>query len=141
MRRYLCVGLVFALLGCATPAPPPASESEAASGLASEGPSPGALPAPSATRADERSLELARIWVAEDDLQVSLRVDPRHDPRAWGEILGEVALHVVNAYVQRGGLDRLDTLELVLVGFDRQLRLSGAALDGEFVEPPALPTP
>jgi len=131
LRPCLCFALVFASFACAAPPLEPDPESPPPA------PPARALPAPSAVLADERSFELARVWVTEGGVQVSLRVDPRQDPGAWGEILGEVALHIANAYVQRDGRDRLETLDRMLVGLDRHLRFSSDGLEGEFVEPPS----
>ena len=68
------------------------------------------LTIPNAALMDDKSLEIARLWVIENAAHVSLRVGIWEDPGTWGIMLADLARHVANAYAQDEGLDREETL-------------------------------
>ena len=79
------------------------------------------LPIPDAARKDPRSLEVARVWVANEAQHASLNVGAWKDPFAWGILLADLAGHVANAYAQADGLDKEETLRRIRRGFDAEL--------------------
>ncbi len=66
------------------------------------------LQIPEVALRDEKSYEIARVWVAEGAEHVSLLVGVWKDPAAWGILLADLARHVVNAFEQEDQLDRED---------------------------------
>ncbi|MEP7064665.1 MAG: DUF5076 domain-containing protein [Gemmatimonadota bacterium] len=77
-------------------------------------------PPPAAVH-DEKSFEIARLWVANDGQHVALRTDVWPDPAAWGIMLADLARHVAIAYHRRSEHDPGDVLERVLAGFRAEL--------------------
>lgn len=75
------------------------------------------IAAPPSVRDDDKSFELARLWIADGSPRVALRVGVWDDPAAWGVLLADVARHIAVAYSQSGGHDAADALERVLIGF------------------------
>ncbi|HWZ97000.1 MAG TPA: DUF5076 domain-containing protein [Candidatus Dormibacteraeota bacterium] len=59
---------------------------------------------------DEKSFELARVWVANKGQHVSLRIGTWEDPSAWGIVLADLARHVANGYKQDMNLDPIETV-------------------------------
>jgi len=76
---------------------------------------------PEAAKRDPQSLELLRVWVADNNQHVSLRVGVWNDPAAWGLMLADLARHIVNTYEQDVALDRLQTLQRIKAAFDAEL--------------------
>ncbi len=76
---------------------------------------------PDAAKADARSFELLRVWIANKGQHVSLRVGTWSDPAAWGIMLADLARHIVNSYDQDMALDRLKTLQRIKDAFDAEL--------------------
>jgi hypothetical protein len=79
------------------------------------------LQIPEAALRDDKSYEIARVWVAEKAEHVSLLVGTWEDPAAWGIILADLARHVVNAYEQDKKLDREETLQRIRSTFQAEL--------------------
>lgn len=79
------------------------------------------LPIPEAARKDQQSLEVARVWVANNAQHVSLHVGAWEDPFAWGILLADLARHVANAYQQSKDLDPDETVRRIRRGFDAEL--------------------
>lgn len=85
------------------------------------------IPPPADTEPDAH--ELLRVWRYSEGECVSLDVDPKLDPGAWGIILVDLARHVARAYTQRGiGSDR-DNYARVLAGLIAELRSPSAGSD------------
>jgi hypothetical protein len=80
------------------------------------------LAIPDAARKDPESLEVARIWVANNAQHVSLQVGAWKDPFAWGILLADLARHVAISYEQSEGLDLDETLRRIRRGFDAELK-------------------
>ena len=49
-----------------------------------------------------RAVEIARIWIVDKKLQVSLSGNMWNDPAAWGLTLVDLARHVSKAYANQG---------------------------------------
>jgi hypothetical protein len=62
---------------------------------------------------DDKSYEIARVWVAQKAEHSSLLIGTWDDPVAWGIVLADLARHVANGYEQDKGLDRSQTLQRI----------------------------
>lgn len=60
---------------------------------------------PDAAKRDPKSLELLRVWIADNNQHVSLRTGVWDDPAEWGLMLADLARHIVNTYEQDAALD------------------------------------
>jgi len=100
---------------------------------------------PEAAGKDPRSLELLRVWIADQDQHVSLRVGVWEDPFAWGLVLADLAGHIANTYVQQQGsqkhgqqgkkkMSRAEVLERIVDGFDAEMAGDSDESVGEVVE-------
>jgi Domain of unknown function (DUF5076) len=76
---------------------------------------------PDAALRDEKSYEIARVWVAEKAEHVSLLIGTWDDPVAWGIVLADLARHVANGYEQDKGPDRSETLQRIRVAMTAEL--------------------
>jgi hypothetical protein len=79
------------------------------------------LDIPEPAKADPNSLELLRVWAANKQQYVSIRIGAWKDPAAWGLMLADLARHIVNAYEQDRGLDAGETLQRIKAGLDMEL--------------------
>ena len=86
-------------------------------------------PPPAATQ-DDRSFEIARLWVANDAQHVTLRTNVWPDPAAWGIVLADLAKHVALAYHHKDDHDVEDALERVLAAFHAELESPTDTPDG-----------
>jgi hypothetical protein len=55
------------------------------------------LPIPEAATDDPKSVEVLRVWVANGEQHVVIRIDAWKDPGAWGIVLADLAKHVSRA--------------------------------------------
>jgi hypothetical protein len=76
---------------------------------------------PDAAKADLKSFELLRVWIANKGQHVSLRVGTWTDPAAWGIMLADLAKHIVNSYDQDMALEKRQTLLRIRAAFDAEL--------------------
>lgn len=73
----------------------------------------GALPPPPPVTSDANAREMIRVWIAHEDLHVSLNLgmyasdpDAKVDEReAWGQMLSDTTWHIANGLHQSHGLD------------------------------------
>ncbi len=91
------------------------------------------LAIPPQARADAKSFELIRAWVAGGDLHVSLEMGGWDDPSAWGVVLADVLRHVANFYQQRKGLALQETAARIQAAFEAELAGPSAEAEGEIV--------
>ena len=112
-----CAAALIALSGSAEePAGPPDGPLE--------------LPVPSTVAADSEAIELARLWVRQGRLSVSIRADALADPTEWGAVLAEVARHIANSYVLGRTGERTDVLDRIVLGFETNLDYTPDGLTG-----------
>jgi uncharacterized protein DUF5076 len=71
------------------------------------------LSIPDAALKDDKSFEVARVWVAQKAEHVSLLIGTWNDPVAWGIVLADLARHVAIGYEQDQGLDCAETLRRI----------------------------
>jgi hypothetical protein len=76
---------------------------------------------PDAAKRDPKSLELLRVWIADNNQHVSLRTGVWDDPAAWGLMLADLARHIVNTYEQDAALDQVQTLQRIRAAFNTEL--------------------
>jgi hypothetical protein len=79
------------------------------------------LQIPETALRDDRSYEIARVWVAEKAQHVSLLVGTWEDPVAWGIVLADLARHIANGYSQDKGLDKTETLQRIRSSINAEL--------------------
>ena len=86
-----------------------------------------ALVIPPAALRDTDSLELARVWIAEQGLHCSLKVGLYADDgvsretAAWGVILADLAGHVADALGAEGMGSRADLLDALVESFNDEV--------------------
>lgn len=91
---------------------------------------------PPAAEADDHAVEMLRAWIADGGLHCVLNVGHWHknsdtDERpAWGIMLADVAQHISNALQEVVGLDRRDSLRIVVETFNREIRQATSDLKG-----------
>lgn len=79
------------------------------------------LPIPPAAAMDPHSFEVLRVWVANGDQHVTLKVAAWDDPAAWGLLLADLAKHVANGYQAHSRRDPTETLRRIKAGLDAEL--------------------
>ena len=90
----------------------------------------GELVVPPAALADERAVEMLRLWIAKGGLHCSLNVGhwQRHhgiqEDLAWGKVLADAIRHIANALHQDQGIEPEETIRRLF-----------KALEGELAEP------
>lgn len=101
---------------------------------------PNELPIPSLA-IEHRSVEMIRVWLANDQQHVSLNIgfweDRGIDERsAWGILLADMIHHIANAHNEEYGHDVSESLEKIKAGFLAELENSTSERIGEFVNSP-----
>jgi hypothetical protein len=79
------------------------------------------LSVPEAARRDPNSLEILRVWIANNAQHVSLQTGIWDDPVAWGIMLADLARHVANSYYIDAGLDKNQSLERIKAGWAAEM--------------------
>jgi hypothetical protein len=60
------------------------------------------LPVPHPADTDSHSIEVASIWISNNNQYISIRQDVWDDPAAWGLLLCDVINHVSKMYANSG---------------------------------------
>jgi hypothetical protein len=76
---------------------------------------------PEAALRDDKSYEVARVWVAEKAEHVSLRIGTWEDPVAWGIVLADLIRHAANGYSQDKGFDKSETKRRIQAAINAEL--------------------
>lgn len=72
---------------------------------------------------DERSAEVARIWVTDGaGCTVWIDADPLQDPRVFGHLMADTVRHAARAYSSTWSLDENQALQAMVDGLADQLR-------------------
>ena len=79
---------------------------------------PTELPIPPAAAADDRSLEMIRVWLADGKQHCVLNIGIWEERgidecRAWGILLADMMHHIANAHDQEYGRDPRETINRV----------------------------
>ena len=89
------------------------------------------LAIPDIARKDQRSFELLRVWIAENDQHISLRVGVWKDPSHWGIMLADLAGHIANTFEQAEGLTHELALKSIQLAFNAELAEPTGEATGE----------
>lgn len=89
------------------------------------------LAIPSGAKADPKSFELIRAWVADGELLVSLEMGGWDDPEAWGVVLADVARHVAHFFHQKKNLHPAETMSRLVEAFEAELDGAGGEAEIE----------
>ncbi len=80
------------------------------------------LAIPAAAQRDPRSLEVLRVWIAEQDQHISLSFGMWDDPADWGTLLADLARHIADAHAEHDrNLDPEQFLNRLREGFEHEL--------------------
>jgi predicted secreted Zn-dependent protease len=89
---------------------------------------------------DPKATEMVRVWIAKDDLHVSMLlgmwadalgtdVDERD---AWGELLADLTRHIANGLHQSHGWDETECIRDIADAYDRQIHESDVEVEGGY---------
>ncbi len=87
----------------------------------------GELPPPPRAGSEERSQEIARMWINEKGhMEVMLRVGVWNDPFTWGMALADMVAHLAEGYVDKltcdgEKVDKEEILKRIVDGFTDEL--------------------
>ncbi|MEQ7154422.1 DUF5076 domain-containing protein [Brevundimonas aurifodinae] len=85
-----------------------------------ESPNRTAIQVPDSVTADDRAIELVRLWWSNDEPVMAIK-PAFDDPKAYGHMLAIAARNVAHVYNQAKGLDEAETYKLVLAGLNEGL--------------------
>jgi hypothetical protein len=97
------------------------------------------LVAPPAAVRDDQSVEMLRVWIAEQGLHCSVRVGMyagqgiERETFAWGVMLADAVQHLADAIASNGFGDRDEILAAIVGGFDAEIASPTSRRTGEFV--------
>jgi hypothetical protein len=96
-------------------------------------------PIPPAAVQDENSVEMLRVWIAQQKLHCSLKVGMYRDMNmdemaAWGTILADAARHISMSASSAFGEDQNDSLSRIRERFNSELAAPTSDVEGEFVK-------
>ena len=97
------------------------------------------LSIPPAAIRDEDSVELTRVWIAEQGLHCSMKIgmyaeagDGTKEVAAWGVILADLAQHVADALSAEGFGSREDLFESLVQTFNDEVSAPTSPRTGQF---------
>jgi hypothetical protein len=96
------------------------------------------LPTPQTVRNADDAVELARIWVAQGDLHVSLNIGMYEaasgpgESTAWGDIMADTFRHIARAIAQKTGTYEHVCLRELVSRATESLRKDPRFMEGEF---------
>lgn len=67
------------------------------------------------------AVEIARAWLAGDELDCSVRAGVFEEPSLWGAVLADLARYVAVGLQQEEGKDPAETLRLIREAFEQEL--------------------
>ncbi len=94
------------------------------------------LDPPPAAASDPNSTELLRLWAANEDLDVAIKIGIYHDQghdeaNAWGIIMSDFARHVSRALAQRYGKNEEQEMAKIRDSFLREIAAPTSEVTGE----------
>ena len=100
------------------------------------------LSIPPDTEGDDNATEMIRVWLAHEDVHVSLLLGMWEDAEdcdvdereAWGNLLADVARHVASGMAQSHAWDQLATLRRIKQAFLENLDLQERRIEGRYFE-------
>ena len=98
------------------------------------------LPRPSGIVGDDHATEMIRVWIAHNDLNVSMLLDMWHDAPdaevderdAWGELLADLTKHIANGMMKQHGWDYDSTRDRIRAAFLRHFDDKSNWIRGDF---------
>lgn len=98
-------------------------------------------PIPEAAYRDRDSVEMLRVWIAEQKLQCSMKIGMYEETtdiseeKAWGTILADVARHIAKALEAGYAKDQTDALCQIRNQFFVELGDPTSDIEGGFIKP------
>ena len=100
------------------------------------------LDRPPEVETDAKATEMIRVWIAHEELHVSLLLGMWQDApngsvderQAWGELLADVVRHISNGLKQSHGWDVSDTRQQIRSSFLVHLDSEDTAFSGGYSE-------
>jgi len=95
---------------------------------------------PDAAVRDRESVEMLRVWIAEQGLHCSLKVGMYQETKdvsetkAWGIILADAAKHIANALQSAYSIDRTASLKAIRDSFVEELASPTSEAKGGFAQ-------
>ena len=96
-------------------------------------------PIPEAALRDKNAVEMLRVWIAEEQLQCSMKVGMYQETmnipegRAWGVILADVTRHVASALEAGYSADRAEIIQEIRASYVWELGKPSSGATGEFI--------
>ena len=87
---------------------------------------------------DPKSVEMARVWIAEQGLHCSLKIGMYQElydvpeQRAWGTILADMTRHIANALRDAYGFDPEKSIDLIRDAYIGELAAPSSDAKGGF---------
>lgn len=100
------------------------------------------LAAPPAAMRDDKSVEMLRVWIAEQGLHCSVRIGMYaseglgRETFAWGMILADAVQHIADALASEGLGAREEIMSAIIDGFEAEIASPTSGRTGEFVAKP-----
>jgi hypothetical protein len=101
----------------------------------------GELIIPPAALADERAVEMLRVWIAAGGLHCTLnighwqRCQGIEEDLAWGKVLADTIRHIANALHEESGVSSEETIRRLFKSLERELAEPTTKHRGRFVDP------
>jgi hypothetical protein len=100
------------------------------------------LPQPIEIDGDDNATEMIRVWLANDDLCVSLLLGMYEDAEscdiderdAWGQLLSDVIKHIANGLNQSHGWDKAATASRIRKSLLEHLKRTSGVVEGAYWE-------
>jgi hypothetical protein len=94
---------------------------------------------PEAALRDPKSVEMLRVWVAEQGLHCSLKIGSYEqsgisEEKAWGLILADVARHLANAISETAANDKNEILTKIIENLLAELDRPTSQARGKFIQ-------
>lgn len=81
------------------------------------------LPVPPEAQSD-KAHELVRVWDVDGNQHVAISSHLGGQPREFGQLLAQIALHSLQVYEKNAGKSRSDCLREILTGFKEEVAKS-----------------
>lgn len=100
------------------------------------------LEQPGGITGDKNATEMIRVWIAHNQLHVSLLLgmwqdakDSEIDERnAWGELLADLTKHIANGMMKEYGWDYDSTRDRIRIAFLKNFDDKSKNIEGDFLE-------
>jgi hypothetical protein len=91
---------------------------------------------------DEKATEMIRVWLAHNDLHVSMLLGMWQDTKesevderdAWGELLADLTKHIANGMMKQYGWDYDSTRDRIRASFLKHFDDKSRKIEGGFTE-------